>query len=300
MGISWNLARMMAIAHREGVPFGRSLTLGRAQWFVTPSQFRMLRRRYRLAGSTVLFDPWPRYSEPWFRFLGAESVDALDACSYEDANLVHDLNLPVPEQMHATYDVVVDCGTLEHVFNFPVALSSAMQLVKPGGTLFMVTPCNDMMGHGMIQVSPELIFSTFTPCNGYELQDVVLYLDPHHGGARAHLARWYRVKSPLMTRRRVGGVTRAPAYLLVRARRVSAIQPFTLWPQQSDYVAAWNATAPQTRSNSLSRLLPSRLARVLRSGIRGIRKAFAWTTSMLPVTSESIFTQPDVFQPIDP
>lgn len=140
MGISWNLARMMAIAHREAVPFTRSLTLGHAQWFVTPTQFQMLRNRYALTGSMQQFEPWPLYSEPWLRFLGAEITDAMDASAYESANIVHDLNTPVPEHLHGNYDGVADCGTLEHVFNFPTAIASAMQLVRPGGTFFMVTP----------------------------------------------------------------------------------------------------------------------------------------------------------------
>lgn len=151
------------------------------------------------------------------------------------------------------------------------------------------------MGHGMIQVSPELVFSAFTPDNGYEIQDVVLYLDPSHGLGKAHLARWYRVKSPSMAGRRVGGITRCPAYLLVRARRVADIQPFTTWPQQTDYLAAWTESGLKASSNASSP--PSRLIRAIRAGFGRIRKL---ATSVLKAVNESIFSQSDVFQPIDP
>ncbi len=37
------------------------------------------------------------------------------------ANVIHDMNMPLPDALKEQYDLVVDGGTLEHVFFFPTA-----------------------------------------------------------------------------------------------------------------------------------------------------------------------------------
>ena len=61
------------------------------------------------------------------------------------------------------FDVVYDGGTLEHVFNFPVALRNAMELLRPGGRLFTIHTCaNNLCGHGFYQFSRELFYRTLS------------------------------------------------------------------------------------------------------------------------------------------
>lgn len=56
--------------------------------------------------------------------LGASSITVLDASPYEGADTIHDMNTPVPEVWHGRYDVVIDSGSLEHIFNFSVAIAN--------------------------------------------------------------------------------------------------------------------------------------------------------------------------------
>lgn len=154
-------------------------------------------------------------------------VDALDASPYEGANIIHDLNLPIPDHFSGRYDLVIDGGTLEHVFNFPVAISNVMKLVKTGGDIFLFTPANNQCGHGFYQFSPELFFRIFAERNGFEL--LRLYISTPSGT--------YHVIDPAVVHGRVQLLNSEGTMIMVHARKI-AERPFTA-PQQSDYVEEW-------------------------------------------------------------
>ena len=52
-----------------------------------------------------------------FHALGIDGVKALDASAYEGAEIVHDLNRPLPDNLKATADFIVDGSTLDNVFD---------------------------------------------------------------------------------------------------------------------------------------------------------------------------------------
>jgi hypothetical protein len=54
----------------------------------------------------------------------------LDASPYEGADTIHDMNTPVPEAWHGRYDVVIDSGSLEDIFNFPVAIANLANMLR--------------------------------------------------------------------------------------------------------------------------------------------------------------------------
>ncbi len=82
---------------------------------------------------------------------------SLDCSDYEHCDIVHDMNRPIDPSHHGTFDVVIDGGSLEHIFNFPVAVANCMNLVKVGGSVFIFTPANNHMGHGFYQFSPDVL-----------------------------------------------------------------------------------------------------------------------------------------------
>ena len=73
------------------------------------------------------------YVDGVLRYLGAGKVDSVDASDFEDATVVHDLNVPISPELEGKYSVVVDGGTLEHVFDFPTGIRNAMRMVREGG-----------------------------------------------------------------------------------------------------------------------------------------------------------------------
>ena len=138
-------------------------------------------------------------------------VDSMDASDFEGATVVHDLNLPAPTTLVGRYTAVIDAGTVEHVFNVPEALRTAMSLVAHGGHLVLMAPCNNNPGHGFYQFTPELVFRSLSTSNGFAVRS----LSPQ-GGSRA-LVR--RRRSRLA--RPAARVPDAPVHLPLRRRRAS-------------------------------------------------------------------------------
>ena len=105
----------------------------------------------------------------------ASIADSMDISNYEGANLIYDLNNPI--DLGRTYDLVIDGGTLEHIFNVPIALENISSLLKVGGKIIHFSPANNHMGHGFYQFSPELFASFYSTNNGYTDTQIFLY-DP--------------------------------------------------------------------------------------------------------------------------
>jgi SAM-dependent methyltransferase len=103
-----------------------------------------------------------------FRMLGFDVVESLDVSGYESATHIHDLNLPIPEQLKEKYDLVFDGGTLEHVFDIPQCLRNIHALLKPGGLIVHCSPANNWVDHGFYMFSPTL-FSDYYSANNYSV-----------------------------------------------------------------------------------------------------------------------------------
>lgn len=168
------------------------------------------------------------YAEPFLELLGAQRIESLDASDYEQATIIHDLNDPVPPSLHGRFSCVIDGGTIEHVFHFPHAIRSCMDMLETGGHYIGITPANNHLGHGFYQFSPELYYRVFGTENGFDVRTMLVKAASH----------WYGVADPAALRERTELVGSAPVTLVVIARKIKAIERFHT-PQQSDYVSAW-------------------------------------------------------------
>src|SRR5262245_61422406 len=129
------------------------------------------------------------YAEPFLEMLGASEICSFDASGYENATHIHDLNLPIAENIKNRFSMVLDGGTLEHIFNFPVAIKNCMEMVEVGGHFIGVTPANNFCGHGFYQFSPELFFRIFCAKNAFKLVRMVLFEE-------THAKQWFDVSDP--------------------------------------------------------------------------------------------------------
>lgn len=245
MGIGYLGARMMWDARQRGVSFDRVLTLGHQSLRLFPSEVDFFRDVHGQAfGSTVTSidgHRWEGYVDGFLRdFLGAKSITVLDASPYEDADTIHDMNNPVPETWHGQYDAVIDGGSLEHIFNVPTAFANLANMLKVGGTIFVNTPANNMMGHGFYQFSPELMFRVFSEANGFNLENVLLYEARYPGVELNKKTTVYKVVDPDRIRQRVGLLNNKPVIMMVEATKIRDTQMFVTPPLQSDYLAMWN------------------------------------------------------------
>lgn len=180
--------------------------------------------------------------------LGAKNVSSMDVSTYEGATLIHDLNQPVPPELEERFDVVIDGGMLEHIFQFPVAIDNSMKMLKPGGHLILLTVANNNYGHGFYQFSPELVHRVLSPENGFEIARMIAL---ENGLGRSSLlgvkydfymnGPWFDVRDPAEIQERVTLLNHKPVSLFVLARKKNRAVLFRTIPQQSDYVPQWQA-----------------------------------------------------------
>jgi hypothetical protein len=223
MGIDYTTAKFLAEAHKAGAPFISTLTLGRMSWLVCPPHARKLGIEHP--------PTYGAFAEPFFRSLGAQRIESLDCSPYEEATIIHDLN-QWPLFPKDEFDAVIDCGTLEHVFNLPIAFQTTLSLVRTGGSLFMVTPVNNHVNHGYYQFSPELIRDLLL-ANGFLIEKAALL---RLGLFRDRI---YNLSKPEVYQR--GLITGDQVRLMVHAKKYLSV-PFN-YPQQPPHPAPVKPTA---------------------------------------------------------
>lgn len=258
MGISILNGLFLVEARAAGARFDSTLTLGRMAAFLAPRDWR------RLSAALAIIDPQaarivgtevPIFMDDFFAALGTKRLDAIDASNFEGAQLVLDMNEPLPDSLRGQYDAVVDGGTLEHVFNVPTAFRNAMDALKTGGHLFATLPANNWCGHGFYQYGADFFYRVFCAENGFEV--VKLMVAPIFGGGRWLDGPAFEVADPEKTGGRVNIEGRRELSFLLQARKIAQRPPFERWPQQSDYSAAWNeAKTSSTAAAAVSRRPP--------------------------------------------
>ena len=256
MGLDRHAIRFLHAARRLGADFDATLQLGRQA--VTD-------------GATPIAG---RYAEPLLHHLGARTADSLDASDYEQATQIHDLNQPLPDHLRRRYSVVLDSGTLEHVYDVATAFEGVLDAVRRGGHFIAITPTNGWSGHGFYQFSPEL-YHALLPASGYRVR-CMLIRGQHLGG------RFYTVPAPAETGGRVPLRSVWPTMLYLLAQRVEERAPEV--PRQIDYTPGYRARP--SRRGQLKARLP-----------HGVREPVSEAWSMLWTLRRFALTSPD-FKPV--
>jgi len=166
-------------------PYGKLLTLSRYYIDFTPELLNSICHK---AGWDVAVNEKDDIfnDETVFNALGFEHLDSIDISSFEGANIICDLNKPIPDKMKNQYDFILDCGTIEHVFNTKIVLKNIFDMLKVGGVFFFEQMTFYGINHGYYNFSLNMlhdyfqinnyIINTFIP---YTFKDRLIYiLDP--------------------------------------------------------------------------------------------------------------------------
>ena len=240
MGLTIHAAKMLRQSKLDGAEFTKVCQVGRQALVIHPED----RLAVGLKDASVPIQNndylWP-WADSFFRdTLGVRDFHTMDYSDYEGADLLHDLNSPLAPEHYGRFDVIVDGGTLEHIFNVPEALKSYMRLVKVGGRVFIFTPANGNCGHGFYQFSPEFFYRVFQPSNGFEVVRLWAVTHPFPSNFLSRKETCYAVEDPAVVRDRVIISRSGPMMIMVEARKVNENEPFASGPPlQSDYVAEW-------------------------------------------------------------
>lgn len=279
---------MLWEARLSGASFKDTVTIGHQFLYLHPAEVKFFRETYQSNFPNSVVKSLDNfkfgdYSDLFLReFLDIKNLSIIDASAYEGADIIHDLNQPIPENLHGRFDAVIDSGSLEHIFNFPVAIANLMKLVKIGGSIFITTPANNLCGHGFYQFSPELMFRIFTRENGFELNRIVMFEAKFPGIELTSNRKAYEVTDPEKVRKRVGIMSKGAVTMMVEAKKVSDAALFANVPLQSDYVTLWNEGETGSSARGVKKILKrifETLPFFLRTRIIGYREKRSFSFS---------------------
>jgi len=232
MGIDNTAARMILLMKSaSGANFDETLILGHQKNYIRPFLRKRISQEYKI-NPQVLSD---KYADGFLGAIGIERFQVLDISAYEGATVIHDLNVPIPTSLSSKFSAVIDIGTSEHVFNAAQSITNLRSLCAVGGSVMILSPANNHLGHGFYQFSPELFFRAFDEEFGFKIQSVYLIKQ------KMFRESWYELTDPRNLKRRGTIQTSRKCYLGAIALKIeSGAQSVS--PQQSDYVSAWAET----------------------------------------------------------
>lgn len=155
----------------------------------------------------------------FFEALGTR-IDYIDIRASRGVERLVDLNDVLPADMIGKYDLVLDCGTLEHCFNVAQAITNVALAVSEGGFIIHATPLN-VINHGFFNLNPTF-FADFYGQNGGE----IIFLK----GVTAGWPQQDFFDLPL-TASFTHGPEKTGLVIVVRRTQASPIK----WPTQSKY-----------------------------------------------------------------
>jgi hypothetical protein len=232
VGIDWHGALSLKYFIQKN-NLGKTLTIGRQGIHIPP---KLLKQLFDLDKSTLneIYDSDIKVNDSYFcenllKFLGATSVDSIDASEYEGANIIFNLNNEYDKKND--YETLIDFGSSEHIYNVAQVFKNYSQLVKDGGNLIHYLPSNNQCGHGFYQFSPEFFYSLYSTENGYRDTEIFMVEIPNH-------KQWFKISSPPKGERIVFD-SKQPCYVICFTKKfTSNIGEINV--QQSYYDYEWN------------------------------------------------------------
>jgi SAM-dependent methyltransferase len=209
---------------------------------------------YKGATSDVVF----------FKLLGVTDIQALDYSDFETAEIVHDLNQPLPEELTSRFDLVLDSGTTEHVFDVRRVLMNIASLLKPGGRVIHISPTNNYVNHGFFQFSPTMFFDYYG-VNGFtDLRGFIVEHDTYLSETKPW--KVYELTTD------VEHLTSVQSLLVVFIAEKTAASTIDKIPLQSSYKRMYESLpgAKNGHAEIIKQMLPHRAKAFLKKNVPGM------------------------------
>jgi len=179
--------------------------------------------------------------DSFLKSLGFAEIVRLDYSDFEAPDCLLDLNAPqTPEHLRQRFDVVLDGGTLEHVFHLPHALRHLFEMLKPGGRVIHFSPSANHLDHGFYMFCPALFWDYYT-ANQFEINTFYLY---RYRPTRDHWEVYQYQPEALAPAIRWGGLDDAMYGVHVVATRMATSTGDRV-PQQGWYLKRWQEAKSQ-------------------------------------------------------
>jgi hypothetical protein len=279
MGLTRYTVDAIGREHRYRSISGDVLFIGRQATYLSPSGLaETLRAHGHVVDPSAIeidrttINRIPSYGEivtdrSIFRALGIDSVKALDTSPYEGAEVVHNLNEPIPDSLRESADFIVDGSTLDNVFDAAMALRNLAAMLKPGGRSLTINAWSPRDGSYQL-CSPSWYFdffvtNGFADCKTYVCVSAgnrtnTYWLDPafmRTAEARIRvplLACWWRIPAVLVLAEKARDPSSSPLVSPTQAHYRSERE----WGRYFDNLAAIERSTRPHLARSYGRMLP--------------------------------------------
>ena len=110
------------------------------------------------------------HAKTFFEFIGINKNNYydIDKFPFDKPRIIHDLQYPIDSKFHNFFNLVIDSGTLEHIFDIRSVMENIVRITKRGGFVLQFIPAQNFLNHGFYQFSPTLFYDFYTS-NGFEI-----------------------------------------------------------------------------------------------------------------------------------
>ena len=97
-----------------------------------------------------------------------------------------DLNEAVPADLIGRFGLIIDAGTMEHVFDIRQGMKNTADMLRPGGRVVHMSAVNNYVNNGLVQLSPTLFHDYYVE-NGFDDVRGIMMVQPR---AATRAKRW--------------------------------------------------------------------------------------------------------------
>jgi len=191
MGFVPTFCRALISLHKTVGLKGPLLTLGNqdiwADYYELKSFFDELDCAYAeatvLSHTSRLLEQHPDtekyvHARTFFEMFGITEYYDIDKFEIDKPQILHDLNTPVPAELREKFNLIIDSGTIEHIFDVRQVMENMISMCRTAGWIVHIAPASNFMDHGFYSFSPCFFFD-FYRANGFEdFACYILQLNP--------------------------------------------------------------------------------------------------------------------------
>lgn len=108
----------------------------------------------------------------FYTSLGFEKYTSVDLSKRNNAHHIFDLNEShISDTIKDKYNLFIDAGTMEHVFDIKQVFVNISELFKSNGFIIHSMPDNNIFDHGFYQFSPTL-FNDYYRANSFDILSI--------------------------------------------------------------------------------------------------------------------------------
>jgi hypothetical protein len=110
------------------------------------------------------------HAKTFFNLIGIKDKDYYDVDKFifDKPKILHDLEKPLNKKYNNFFNLIIDSGTIEHIFDIKSVMSNIVNITKVGGYVLEIIPTNNFLNHGFYQINPTFFYD-FYIANGFKI-----------------------------------------------------------------------------------------------------------------------------------